>query len=68
MYILIITSSYDQTSTYIINKYFNETNFFRLNIDKISNYIINIDGVGWTIIDDNNNILLLKNMTLFIIH
>lgn len=57
MYILIITSSYDQTSTYIINKYFNETNFFRLNIDKISNYIINIDGAGWTIIDDNNNIL-----------
>ena len=59
MYILIITSSYDQTSTYIINKYFNETNFFRLNIDKISNYIINIDEAGWTIIDDNNNIRLL---------
>ena len=55
MYILIITSSYDQTSTYIINKYFNKTNFFRLNIDKISNYIINIDGAGWTIIDENNN-------------
>jgi len=36
--ILIVTSSYDLTVDYIIEKYGEEHNFFRMNTDKLSEY------------------------------
>lgn len=55
--ILIISSSFDLTSDYIINKY-TESQFFRLNVDKFSDYkfLINEDKIR--IKTDNWDIIL----------
>ena len=46
--ILVISSSYDRTCDYIIEKYEN-FNFFRFNIDDFSNYSINVSARGFEI-------------------
>ena len=48
--ILIITSSIDVTVNYIVKKYKNEANFFRVNVDEFPNYRIDVGGVNqWRI-------------------
>lgn len=48
--ILVITSSYDLTVDYMIDKFRNKTNFYRFNTDLFCDYEINIsDFKGWTI-------------------
>lgn len=46
--ILMITSTYDLTCDYLINKYY-DTDFYRLNLDQFSNYIFQIDNYGFSI-------------------
>ena len=47
-YTLIITSSFDQTATYIIQQ-FPQISFFRLNVDQLKDYKVNITDQGWSI-------------------
>lgn len=48
--ILVITSSMDVTVDYVIMKYHNDALFYRLNVDELSKYKINIGGKNqWTI-------------------
>lgn len=47
--ILIITSSVDETTTYIINKYHKEVDFFRVNVDRFNEYKFSIENEGWSI-------------------
>ena len=51
--ILIVTSSNDSTVDYIIEKYNKENVFFRLNVDKIYEYIFNINVSDWSITYDD---------------
>lgn len=46
--ILIISSSFDQTVTYIIKQY-PLVSFFRFNVDQLSDYKVNITNKGWSI-------------------
>jgi len=50
--ILIITSSVDETTTYIINKYHKEVDFFRVNVDRFNEYKFCIENEGWSISND----------------
>lgn len=47
--VLIITSSVDETASYIINKYGKQIDFFRIDVDKFSEYNICIKNEGWII-------------------
>lgn len=47
--ILIITSSIDETATYIINKYSEQINFFRIDVDKFDEYKFCIENGKWSI-------------------
>ena len=47
-YVLIITSSFDQTVFYIINRY-PQVSFFRFNVDQLNDYKVNINNQGWSI-------------------
>ena len=38
--ILIITSSIDETATYIINRYSEQAEFFRIDVDKFDEYMV----------------------------
>lgn len=51
--ILIITSSIDETTTYIMNKYSNQVKFLRIDVDKFDQYKINIENEGWMIANNN---------------
>lgn len=46
--VLIVTSSYDKTCDYIISKY-SSINFFRLDVDRFSDYLIDFSSKGFTI-------------------
>ncbi len=50
--ILVITSSFDQTVTYIINQY-PCISFFRFDVDKLNSYEVNINNQGWSISFNN---------------
>ena len=52
--ILIITSSMDSTASYIMKKYFGLADFFRLNVDKFSEYRFYIGNNGWSISDQDS--------------
>jgi glutathione synthase/RimK-type ligase-like ATP-grasp enzyme len=48
--ILIITSSFDLTSDYLISKFGNKANFYRFNTDYFGEYLIDIHSLkGWNI-------------------
>ncbi len=66
-YILVITSSIDITVDYIIKK-FDSLLFFRLNIDELSNYSINvgIKELAWTIENLTTKVKISKIDTLSI--
>lgn len=49
--ILIITSSVDDTVSYIMKKYFAMAEFFRVNVDQFSEYKFCIGNEGWSISD-----------------
>ena len=49
--ILIITSSIDETASYIIRKYSDLADFFRVNVDKFSEYRFCIGNDDWSISD-----------------
>ena len=49
--ILIITSSIDETASYIIRRYSDLADFFRVNVDKFSEYRFCIENDGWSISD-----------------
>ena len=49
--ILIITSSVDDTVSYIMKKYFTMAEFFRVNVDQFSEYKFCIGNEGWSISD-----------------
>ena len=52
--VLIITSSIDVTVDYIIKSYQNEARFYRLNVDELSKYRIDVGEVSqWTITCSN---------------
>lgn len=51
--ILIITSSIDETTTYIMNKYSNQVKFLRIDVDKFDQYKFNIENEGWMIANNN---------------
>lgn len=53
---LIITSSYDKTSDYIIHKH-PELNWFRFNLDEFSKYLVTYDKNGFSINFDADSIL-----------
>ena len=54
-YVLVITSKIDTTVDYIIEKY-KKVTFFRLDIDRFSDYIIDVGIMGiWSITDKVNN-------------
>jgi len=46
--ILIITSSFDLTVSYIIKQYL-KVSFFRFNVDQLNEYKVNITNQGWSI-------------------
>lgn len=50
--VLIITSSVDETTTYVINKYYKEVDFFRVNVDRFNEYKFCIENEGWSISND----------------
>ena len=52
--ILIITSSIDETASYIVNKYSSFADFFRVDVDKFDQYRFYIDNEGWNILDNNS--------------
>ena len=47
--ILIITSSVDETATYIMKKYSAKANFFRMDVDRFDLYEVNIENGRWMI-------------------
>lgn len=47
--VLVVTSSIDYTATYIIEKYKNKANFFRINVDRFMEYNITIRNGMWSI-------------------
>lgn len=49
--ILIITSSKDDTVSYIMKKYFEMAEFFRVNVDEFSEYKFCLENNGWSISD-----------------
>lgn len=48
-YILIITSSFDETVDYLENKYGSRISFYRLNVDKFDDYQFYVTNDGWKI-------------------
>lgn len=56
MVVLIITSSIDATSSYIIKKYGRKVKFFRLDVDRFAEYSINIYRGKWEICRDNYHV------------
>ena len=54
--VLVITSSIDETVTYIICKYSNMVNFFRVDVDRFNTYRFYIDSNGWSIADEYSQI------------
>lgn len=47
--ILIITSSIDETASYVIDKHSNLAMFFRVDVDKFDEYLFVIENDGWCI-------------------
>lgn len=54
--VLIITSSVDETVSYIIKKYSEAADFFRVNVDKFSEYKFYIGNDGWCISNEYSSI------------
>lgn len=54
--ILIITSSVDETVSYIMKKYSEIVDFFRVDVDKFSEYRFCIGNSGWSISDKYSTI------------
>ena len=54
--ILIVTSSLDDTVSYIIEKYSKCANFFRVNIDNFEKYNFHVSNEGWSISDGYSSI------------
>ncbi len=55
--IALITSSYDETADYLISKYTSNTiEFFRINIDKMEEYIFLVRNDGWQIVFNDKEI------------
>lgn len=54
--ILIITSSIDETTSYIVRKYSELAEFFRVDVDKFSEYRFCIGNDGWSISDKYSTI------------
>ena len=50
--ILIITSSFDYTTNYVVENYGDIADFYRFNVDQFEDYNINIYNSGWEIICD----------------
>ncbi len=50
--ILVITSDFDRTVEYIIDKYERTVDFFIVNINKFDEYKIYINNNGWTIVNN----------------
>lgn len=50
--VLIITSSIDETTTYIISRYYKQADFFRVDVDKFDEYEFCIENEGWSISND----------------
>jgi len=61
--ILVITSSIDSTVDYIIKKYINVANFFRIDTDSFSQYDFYLGNIenGWIIKDKRTNTAISKN-------
>lgn len=53
-YILIITSSVDKTSDYLITNYPNN-NYFRINTDLFDTYIFDINDINWCVFNKETN-------------
>lgn len=50
--ILIITSSIDETASYIVSRYSNVADFFRVDVDNFGKYRFHVDNKGWSISND----------------
>lgn len=53
--IMIITSSIDETSSYIMEKYRDQAEIVRLNVDQFGKYAFSISECGWDISDGEEN-------------
>ena len=53
---LVITSSVDETASYIIKKYGNIVDFFRVNIDRFNEYYFDVGDKGWSISNHDETI------------
>ena len=53
---LVITSSVDETASYIIKKYGNTVDFFRVNIDRFNEYYFDVGDKGWSISNHDETI------------
>ena len=53
--VLIITSSVDETVTYIVNKYSESVDFFRVDVDRFGQYGFYIGNKGWCISKNQTN-------------
>jgi glutathione synthase/RimK-type ligase-like ATP-grasp enzyme len=62
--ILVVTSSYDKTVDYIMEKY-KHINWFRLNVDEFSIYKINVDKRGFTISSNDTDISSLSCRSIY---
>ncbi len=60
--ILIVTSSFDRTIDFLINKYKNDYSFIRINLDEINNYKISITDKGIFYKNDSLLINLFDNI------
>lgn len=47
--VLIVTSSIDETATYVMEKYHDRATFFRVNVDEFGQYDFKIGNKGWGI-------------------
>lgn len=54
--VLIITSSIDETTTYIVNKYSDQANFFRVDVDKFDEYKFCVENGRWNILKERLSI------------
>lgn len=54
--ILVVTSSVDDTASYVIEKYKSDADFVRLNIDRFNEYSFSVTENGWYITSDQERI------------
>jgi len=54
--ILVITSSIDETASYIITRYSGKANFFRIDVDHFGKYVFSVAETGWKISSSSQTI------------